>query len=417
ALTAGLLAVIAGTFHSKLWYHKMQEFYKYPDEYEVWFMGSSHVIMGTLPQELYKEYGIRSYNLADYGQTFALDYWIVKNLLKLSKPKLLVLDVAQIGFEEKYSRDNMSYARRIISSLPAGKDKTTAILDLFEGDLREEMLFPFSSDHYNWEYLTEKNFKTEECFELGSDQNIFDQRGKADYQLVTSATIPEPLALERALPPDSLLNYEYFRRLIELAQENEINVLLVKCPLAADERLLHWYNYAFLTGQEYGLPFLNGFELQDTFDGDTDLWDPFHMNSLGGRKWTHELGKYISEHYPELERTMTNASMRQRWEARYEDYVKWLDTELPLQSNFYSFLMLCTNPRYSLKIAIKKGSPVTKDALAKKLIRLCQSKITYVDNDENTPDIRIHVKNTDGETVDKAKFTARSENGTSYKRK
>ena len=92
-LTICLVWVCAYIMHSKTWYPKMNEFYNHPEEYDVWFLGSSHAIMSTLPEEMWQEYGIRSYNLACYGQTIAMDYWITRNLLKVSKPKLVVIDV------------------------------------------------------------------------------------------------------------------------------------------------------------------------------------------------------------------------------------------------------------------------------------------------------------------------------------
>ncbi len=415
-LTLALLLLMAWMLHPKGWYHKMNEFYKYQDDYDVWFLGSSYTIMGTLPEELYNEYGIRSYNLADYGQTFVIDYWMTRNLIERSKPKLVVLDVGQIGGEEKYSEDNISCVRRMISSLPFGREKIAAINDLFEGDLREEMLFPFSADHYNWEYLTKEYFKPEESYELGSDQNVFDNLGKADYLLVKPAEIPDPIPFSNTKMPESL-ECGYFRKLIELCRDNNIEVLLVKSPLATDVDHLRQYNQAYAIGQEYGVPYISGFDHKDSFDGDTDMWDSSHLNSFGARKWTHILGEYICEHYPQIETTTDDITVRQRWDDRYEKYLEWLDTELPLQSYLNSYLMLCTNPRYSLEIRMKEDSPVKDDGTAMKFIDHSNSSIEYVEGDESVPDISISVTCTDGVVVDKAQFFYHPEKYNPYERR
>ena len=414
-VTIGLLSIAAWTLHSKGWYHKMNEFYQYPEDYEVWFLGSSHVIMSTLPEELYHEYGIRSYNLADYGQTFAVDYWVTKNLFEISKPKLVVLDVAQIVPGEKYSVANLSGVRRMISSLPFSKNKLEAINDLFEGDLREEMLLPFAADHNNWEFFSADYFRMEESYELGSDQNVFDERGKADYMLVTPTEISAPVDIENVDETETLSS-TYFRKLIELCEENDVEVLLVKCPLSTDEDTLKMYNYAFQIGQEYNVLHLNGFELTDYFDGDTDMWDTGHMNSYGGRKWTHALGQFISDHYPQIETSAENEQMNERWDARYEKYLYWLDTELPLQSYLYSFLMLCANPRYTLDVSIKNNSPLLEDKTANKFIENSSGTVSYIDGNETIPDIKIFVKLYDGQIIDSAQFFYRSETSETYER-
>ena len=359
AFVAALLffSIFAWTFHSKAAYHKMNEFYKYPEDYDVWFFGSSHVIMGTLPQELYKEYNIRSYNFAEYGQSFAIDYWVTKNLFKITKPKLIVLDAAQVMTEEKYSKSNLGGVRRMISSLPLGKDKIDAINDLFDAeedkDLRTELLFPFAADHYNWEYLTKDYFELEESYELGSDQNVFGGRGKSNYNLVTPTTIPDPISIDDAIMTETV-GTEYLRKLLMLCKENQVEVLMVKCPLNTDVSRLKYYNKAFLIAQEFEVPYINGFELKSQFDGDTDMWDVSHLNSLGARKWTHILGEYLSENYSYLRASSINALQKQRWDDRYENYQNFLDSELPLQTYFYSYLMLCTHPRYDLDVTIKK---------------------------------------------------------------
>ena len=418
-ITLFLLSMIAWTLSPKSWYHKMNDFYDYPEDYDVWFLGSSHVIMGTLPEELYNEYGIRSYNLAAYGQTFAIDYWVTKNLFEITKPKLIVLDAAQTGYDGKYQTSNISSIKLMMSSLPFGKEKIKAINDLFDSesdkDLKTELLFPFASDHYNWEYLTKSNFHSNVSYELGSDQNVFDQRGKSNYLLVTPTIIPEAIDVEDADMTETV-NSNYLRKIIELCSDNNVEVLIVKCPLNAAKDKLHTYNQAFAIGKEYGVPYLNGFELENVFDGDTDMWDSSHLNSLGARKWTHELGKYISENYTQIETSTTSPTMKKRWDDRYENYLKFLDSELPLQTFFYSYLMLCTNQRYELDIVIRDGSHVLNDKVAMKLINSCSANIARADKNSKKPDISITVRIKNGDIIDQAVYSFSSKTVNSYTR-
>lgn len=428
-LTVILVATCAYVFHSKSWYPKMNEFYESPGEYDVWFLGSSHAIMSTLPEELYKEYGIRSYNLACYGQTMAIDYWVTRNLFRCSKPKLVVMDVGGIASENKYSESNLSSVRKMITSLPLSVTKYQAITDLFDGDLREEMIFPFSSDHYNWEYLNKEYFMLKKSYDLGADQNVFGGRGKEDYILVTPSMIPESIS---GLNQDwkETINCGYLRNLIELCQENGVNILLVKCPLSASDAELKNYNKAFSIGDEYGIPHFNGFEAEGIFDGDTDMWDERHLNSLGARKFTFLLGEYISLNYPEMaDQSGRSAEVAEKWDNRYEEYLNWLDTELPLQTDLYSYLMLCTHPQYTVDIELSKDCSLIDDVVFRKLTQYTEendrSPVTEsvegqfkVSIEENTVyDVRIAVRDLEENLVDTADFSMNSCNDNKYERK
>lgn len=417
-ITIMLVSVCAWVFHSKSSYPKMHDFYEYSDDYDVWYLGSSQAIMSTLPEEMYNEYEIRSYNLACYGQTLAMDYWISKNLLKVTRPKLIVIDVGRVASEEKYSESNISSVRKMVSSLPFGLEKIAMINDLFEGDLREEMLIPFAADHYNWEYLTEDYFKLNESFSLGSDQNVFGGRGKEDYVLVTPTVMPSSIPqYDGNSDSKESLNCTYMRKLIELCIENDIEVLLVKCPLSTSEDSLKNYAKAFAVGKEYGVPCFDGFcASAGYYDGDTDMWDEGHLNSLGARKYTHLLGEYISENYPGVLDTVSEETEK-RWNERYDKYLLWLDTELPMQSDFYSYLMLCTHPQYNATVEIKEGSAVLDDVVAMKFLKMISDGETAFFEDERGYEVRVCVYNMDGVIADEGTFTFNSETSEAYVRK
>lgn len=411
-VTICLVSACAYVMHSKTWYPKMSEFYNNTEEYDVWYLGSSHAIMSTLPEEMWKEYSIRSYNLACYGQTLAMDYWITKNLMKISKPKLVVIDVGVIASEEKYSEANIGSVRKMVSGLPFSLEKIHMIDDIFEGDMREEMFFPFSSDHYNWEYLTEDNFVLKESYELGSDQNVFGGRGKEDYVLVTQTVIPGAISLDDASEIPSL-NSGYLRKLIELCKDNDIEVLLTKCPLNASEEDQNNYAGAFKIGQEYDALYYDGFYPHGVYDGDTDMWDERHLNSLGARKYTHELGEYILENYADQIDISYGSDVENRWDERYSKYLLWLDTELPLQTDLYSYLMLCTHPQYSVKVEMNETGNAKNDDIVWKFIDTMENcEVSEVNGTDF--DIHIVVYNADGIKVDEERFSYNEETIAKY---
>ena len=65
-------------------------------EYDVLFFGSSHMINGVFPMELWKDYGLTSYNLAGHGASLAASFWELRLAVQYHKPKVAVLDLSLI---------------------------------------------------------------------------------------------------------------------------------------------------------------------------------------------------------------------------------------------------------------------------------------------------------------------------------
>jgi hypothetical protein len=62
------------------------------DSIDVLFFGSSVAVNSFSPQEIYNEYGIRSYNLGSEQQSIFLSYFWLKEALRFQSPQVVVLD-------------------------------------------------------------------------------------------------------------------------------------------------------------------------------------------------------------------------------------------------------------------------------------------------------------------------------------
>ena len=94
--------------------------YKEPDNsLQVLWLGTSHVRNAVSPMLIYKDTGIRSYNLSTAAQTIALSRSWLKLALKYQSPKVVFLDVSASFYNKKYSRGSNSEAvwRKVIDSL------------------------------------------------------------------------------------------------------------------------------------------------------------------------------------------------------------------------------------------------------------------------------------------------------------
>jgi hypothetical protein len=54
---------------------KYANFFEQDEDFDVLFFGTSHVINGIFPMELWNEYGIVSYNFGGHGNEIATSYW------------------------------------------------------------------------------------------------------------------------------------------------------------------------------------------------------------------------------------------------------------------------------------------------------------------------------------------------------
>ena len=53
------------------------------------FLGTSHMLYGVAPMELYEKYGIKSYNMSTSAQPIHLSYYLFKNIMILGSKACL----------------------------------------------------------------------------------------------------------------------------------------------------------------------------------------------------------------------------------------------------------------------------------------------------------------------------------------
>lgn len=133
------------------------------DTVDVLFFGSSHGSCGFLPQELYDEYGITSYNLSCEQQSVLASYYWLKEALRYQKPKVVVLESYMLfgNYDEGPLVSNSDLTRKAIESMHWSKSKMDAINDVCALDNTQGKLsyyFPSIFYHDRWKSLEKKDF-------------------------------------------------------------------------------------------------------------------------------------------------------------------------------------------------------------------------------------------------------------------
>ena len=102
-LTAWLLFALTELTENKDSDNKYSDFFR-DREYDVLFFGTSNVIDDVFPMELWKEYGIVSYNCGGTSNQLATTYWVMENALDYVTPKVVVIDCLHLSEDRKRVR-------------------------------------------------------------------------------------------------------------------------------------------------------------------------------------------------------------------------------------------------------------------------------------------------------------------------
>ena len=95
---------------------------------DVLFLGTSNTYCAFSPDELYRRYGIRSYNLAGSQQSMLTSYYWLEEALRTQKPKAVVLDV----FYAFYNTGNEGSFHKAFDFMRWSDIKVRALGDLYE---------------------------------------------------------------------------------------------------------------------------------------------------------------------------------------------------------------------------------------------------------------------------------------------
>ena len=338
-LTAGLLGGLTWLTQKKDSYAKHAEFFEQDAPYDVFFVGSSRMMNGVFPMELWEDHGIVSYNWAQAGHPPPAYYWIMRLALDYKQPKLMVIDCYGMHFDAKTTAV-FGLMHISMDSFPLSLTKIRAVQDLMddpsmteeynEGERRSafNLLWTFPGFHSRGAQLTEEDFRPQKNLTRGAIANGV---------MYGTDFVCDDSQAGRVF---DTVGVEYLRRAIEECQSRGIEVLMTFIPLFADAEQQAAARYAGEIAAEYGVDYLNFFDL-DVANYHTDFADSAgHLNTAGARKITEFLGDYIVDHYGIPDHRGEDAY--KNWDRDYALYKEKKNGELHEQEDLYHYLMLLT---------------------------------------------------------------------------
>ena len=395
-VAALLVGMVFGTqtfFRSKAQEAKYSDYFDAPESYDVIFVGSSHVIMGLLPMELWKQEHISTYNLANYNQSLQADYWMLRMLFDNRRPKLVVVDPYPIVTDHIFTDRNSEMMHGMMDQFPNSKLKREAIRDLMDGELQKEYLYPLSYSHSFWEKIDRKNFadaKENYFYGAGSDESAF--YGTPSQMIVRPYRTLGPLD-STEIDRTETVGKSYLRKIIELCRETDTDLLFALTPFLPYDDEMKWINAIRELSEEYDVPLLDGVQLR-LIDPMTDLFDYGHLNSSGARKWSKVVGRYLAENY-DLP-VYSSGAVFEQWERLYaEKYLPYKLKRIKEQSNLYNYLMLLRDEDLSVCLYLPEGSELFHDAEGLALISNLSDALSLSADVDHSP-FRCVIDNAEG---------------------
>ncbi len=373
-------------FERKYSYAKYYDFYQQEEDFDVLFLGTSHVLNAVYPMELWRDYGIVSYNMANHSENICTNYWQLRNALAYTTPKVVVIDLYAVDGDSKV---NEQYLHNFTDAMPFSTLKIEMVRDLLVPEKRMEYLFNLSLYHSRWEELGREDIHPKTGLEKG-----------AELREEVTVNVPPTLIPQEEYDPTDRLNKQYLQKIIDLCKAQQIEVILMYVPYTMPEGDQQVANWGYAAAEKNGIPYLN-FVYEDLeINYATDCADEaHHLNASGAKKVTNYLGNYIRTHYDVADQRKQPAYAS--WHEDYEEYRQMKQEWLDSQQNAWSYLMLLNDRDYLTKLYATETSFLFQDQQMKELIgnigvygsvvRMAPAEVDALGIvDDNTVQVRVY---------------------------
>lgn len=337
-------------------YYKNTPFIREDRQYDVLFFGTSHVVNSVFPMQLWRDYGITSYNLAIHGGSIASSYWMLETALDYQKPKVAVMDV--LLTKSNYMQTDLPMAHAAMDPFPLSMTKLRAIWDIYDSPKdRAELLFPLDVFHNRW-----KDLDTEMLKRGFGETKVSPEKGGESR--IRVYPLEEPLVVDASDAADEWTEgLRYLEKFILLCRQEGIAPVITYLPYrgAGDAEEQRYSNAAIRLAQSLGAETID-LQHSDLIDDDTDWYDDGgHTNPLGAKKITGALGEYLTAAHD-----LPDHRDSGDWAADYEAYYAYQADHLQKTEDLWSTLALLSVEDFTAVVEIAPDydmDPVTQKLL------------------------------------------------------
>lgn len=305
-IAAGVFVGLVDSFQLKKFYWQndiIHDFYEEPkDTIEVAFLGSSHVVYGITPMELYRDYGICAYDIGTSVQPLGASYYWLQEVWNYHKESLKTI-VLESSMLRRESQDVFFW--NAYSGMRNSEIKMEAVNDYFIGEYGNgswkdvlDHINPLTEGHSRWKELRKSNFETMQS-DICRRGYVYSERREA----LKGNAIGQNFFLEKVLDdtaePTELneKSLYYYKKILNFCKNHELQLVLLATPTTqwtSDD-----HNAVQKLAEEDGLTFLdfNVGELTEKIElsYEANACDYNHLNYFGATKVTNYIGEYLIE--------------------------------------------------------------------------------------------------------------------------
>ena len=372
-------------------------FFNSKTNFDVIFLGTSHMYNHVLPMELWKTHGISSYNWGYANSTPCENYYLLKDIIKHTSPKVIVADAMgiyeyEIFNNKKYRTDRIEQQHVQFDSIPFSLDKYEGIKFIFD-DYKDniDFLWNFIIYHNRWNELSEDDFQYEISKEMGA--KFIPGLGKNIFPPYI------PIKKSQKKKIDTVCLYCYLKT-IDFCKEHNIDFLAVNIPYYASESTQKIANYLGTVLKKYpNVNYKNFLNKNKILNFKTDICpDNGHLNYSGSLKVTKRLGRYLLKHY-----NLDNYSNNEYWINEYEKYLKFKIKVLKEQELLTSYLVQLSSDDFLVEANVFKKELLDNERILE-LFKNAKIKPKLKDKHTKVAVTFIVKQASNGKVIDKSRF-------------
>jgi len=296
--------------------YRVKQYQELPENsIDVLFLGSSNLMSGMNPLQLWEETGIQSYAYCSRAQTFPFAYGYLQDALRTQNPKCVVIDAYSVFCEKAVnglSNTDFHFGLNM-DSLSVGA-KSELITNYIYKKEWLSYYFPLFKNHNYYKSWENPEDETDEIF-----MGFCFADGIEYYET--------PQYTEHVVGMDEVDGI-YLQKIIELCQAEGIDLFVIKTPVVCSDEEHQKLNAVKQMCEAYGARFYDmSMDASEWgFDFASDMRDNIHINLSGAKKATTRLGVILNEIYD-----FSDSDTRQYagvWAAEHERMMHFLEPQI-----------------------------------------------------------------------------------------
>lgn len=288
---------------------------------DVLVLGTSLAYTGVNTNVLWAEYGMSAYNLCGAEQPYWISYYYLQEALKTQRPKLILLDAKATTYTKDYS-----HRGRAILGTSGIADPVTRLKAIHASVAEEDFLsfaLGFAQLHSYYKDVTSESF----AYPPNNGGRGPDWKGYIESDVTEQHERPSLVWVDTRKAINARQE-EYLRKIVALAQREEIPLMFIGIPNPdyANDHL--YYNSLWALAAEYGVPCINYNDpkLRYGLTYSTCFADWQHLNVKGSVIFSRKLGEDLRRLFdlPDHrgdERYRSWTACAQQWYAKYPQYL------------------------------------------------------------------------------------------------